>query len=62
MIETLRPIDSGQVKLSGFDVVKEPKEIRKRIGVQLQTSAFFDFLRLTELIDMFAQLYGRKVT
>jgi ABC-2 type transport system ATP-binding protein len=29
--------------------------------VQLQASAFFDYLTLTELIEMFAALYGRQV-
>lgn len=61
MIETLRPIDAGEVNLSGIDVIRNPKEIKRRIGVQLQSSAFFDFLKLTELIDMFASLYGQKV-
>ena len=31
------------------------------IGVQLQSSAFFDGLSLLELLDLFAALYGRSV-
>jgi ABC-2 type transport system ATP-binding protein len=61
MIETLRPIDSGEVVLSGIRVRENPQEVKRRIGVQLQASAFFDKLSLTELLDLFAALYARKV-
>lgn len=61
MIETLRPIDDGTVKLGGVDVTKDPQRIKYMIGVQPQTPAFQDKTRLTELIDMFAAAYGEKV-
>lgn len=61
MIETLREIDEGSVTLSGYNVTDHPQEVRRRIGVQLQTSAFFDYLRLYELLEMFGNLYGRDV-
>ena len=37
MIETLRPIDSGQVLLDGIDITKEPQKVKNIIGVQLQS-------------------------
>jgi ABC-2 type transport system ATP-binding protein len=40
---------------------KEPDSIKKIIGVQLQTSGYYPNLNLTELIDLFAGLYNRKV-
>lgn len=61
MIETLRPIDKGEVKLNGLDVTKEPQKIKYIIGVQPQTPAFQDKTKLTELIDMFAAAYGERV-
>src|SRR5690606_37134806 len=36
-------------------------EVKERIGIQLQSSAFFQNLKLAELIEMFAALYGCKV-
>lgn len=61
MIETLRPIDTGTVMLNGIDVTKEPQKVKQIIGVQLQSSAFFDKLKLTELLVLFGEMYGRRV-
>lgn len=61
MIEALRPIDDGSVTLAGIDVADSPQEVKEAIGIQRQTSAFLDRLKLTEQLDMFAGLYGRKV-
>ena len=61
MMETLRPIDSGSVKIDGIDVKKDPRTIKYLIGVQPQTPAFQDKTRLTEVIEMFAAAYGEKV-
>jgi ABC-2 type transport system ATP-binding protein len=61
MIEALRPIDDGQAILDGIDVAKNPNQIKQKVGVQLQATAFFDNLTLTELLHMFAGLYGKTV-
>lgn len=58
MIEALRPIDGGTVTLDGIDVEKHPSSIKEIIGVQLQSTAFFDKLNLREQLKMFASLYG----
>lgn len=61
MIEALRPIDGGQVLLDGIDVAKDPQAVKEIIGIQLQSSAFYDRLSLVELLTMFASFYGVKV-
>ena len=61
IIETLRSKTSGSVKVAEFDLDKQPNEIKKIIGVQLQTSGFYPNLNLLQLIDLFAGLYNRKV-
>jgi ABC-2 type transport system ATP-binding protein len=61
ILEGLRPADEGQVLVAGIDVRKDPQKVKSVIGVQLQSSAFFDGLSLLELLDMFAALYGRAV-
>jgi len=57
MIEALRPIDGGSVTLEGIDVAKKPAKVKEIIGVQLQSTGFFDNLTLKELLVMFAGMY-----
>lgn len=61
IIETLRDKTSGKITVDGFDLDSHPHEIKKRIGVQLQTSGFYPGLNLLELIDLFSGLYNSKV-
>lgn len=61
MMETLRPIDGGTVKIDGIDVSNNPQKIKYLIGVQPQTPAFQDKTRLTEVIEMFGAAYGERV-
>lgn len=60
IIETLRQKTSGSVTVDGFDLDKDPNDIKQAIGVQLQTSGFYPGLNLVELIDLFAGLYNQK--
>lgn len=60
MIETLRDIDEGTASIDGIDVAKKPKEVRKVIGVQMQTSAFYDKVTLKEQLNLLATIYGVK--
>jgi len=61
MMETLRPIDGGTVKIDGIDVSKDPNKIKYLIGVQPQTPAFQDKTKLIEVVEMFAAAYGERV-
>jgi len=61
MIETLRPVDSGQILLDKMDVTKDSQKVKRIIGVQLQSSSFFDKLKLTELLSLFGEMYNRQV-
>src|SRR6478752_6097906 len=61
MIEGLRPITSGDVILDGIKTTEQPYLVKQRIGIQLQSSAFFQNLKLTELLEMFADLYGSEI-
>ncbi|MEO6733191.1 MAG: ABC transporter ATP-binding protein [Ferruginibacter sp.] len=61
IIETLRQKTSGKVMVDGLDLDKEPGNIKKIIGVQLQTSGFYPGLNLIELIELFAGLYNQPV-
>lgn len=61
MLEGLRESDSGSIKVAGIDVTENRAGVKSQIGVQLQSSAFFDNLTLAELIRFFATLYHVKV-
>jgi ABC-2 type transport system ATP-binding protein len=61
IIETLRDKTEGRITVAGFDLDKDPQEIKKIIGVQLQTSGYYPHLNLIELVDLFAGLYNQKV-
>src|SRR3989344_8767732 len=61
MIEGLKTITSGTAFLDGHDVTKEARMVKSLIGVQLQSSSFFEGLNLKELLEVFGALYGREV-
>jgi len=61
MMEALRPIDKGTVNINGFDVDKDPQKVKYMIGVQLQSTAFMDKVKLTELLEQQAAAYGERV-
>jgi ABC-2 type transport system ATP-binding protein len=61
IIETLREKTSGEIIVDGFNLDKSPNEIKKIIGVQLQTSGYYPSLNLTELIQLFAGLYNEVI-
>jgi ABC-2 type transport system ATP-binding protein len=61
IIEGLRAATSGEVYLDGIDALKNKFEIKHKIGIQLQSSGFYDKLTLKELVNIFASLYSRKI-
>lgn len=61
IIETLREKTSGDITVDGLNLDKDPQEIKKIIGVQLQSSGYYPGLNLVELIDLFCGLYNRDV-
>lgn len=60
IIETLRSKTSGEILVDGLNLDKQPNEIKKIIGVQLQTSGYYPGLNLIQLIQLFCGLYNRK--
>lgn len=61
IMETLRAKTSGEVWVDGWNLDTSPNDIKKIIGVQLQTSGYYPSLNLTELIVLFAGLYDEEV-
>jgi ABC-2 type transport system ATP-binding protein len=57
LIEGLRPPDGGTIRVAGLDPTTQNAAVHRLIGVQLQTTALFDYLTVAELIALFAGLY-----
>lgn len=58
IIEGLQSAESGEVRLLGQSPWPHDPQLAQRFGVQLQTSAYFEFLTVSEQICTFAELYG----
>jgi ABC-2 type transport system ATP-binding protein len=61
MVETLREPDAGEILVLGIDALKDPNAVKEAIGVQLQTTVFFDELTVWETIDLFSTFYPRAL-
>ena len=61
IIETLRQKTSGQITVCGMDLDKEPENIKKIIGVQLQSAGYYPGLSLIQLLQLFAGLYNEEI-
>ena len=61
ILEGMRAPDSGIAVVNGIDVQRDPRAVKKIIGIQLQSSAFFDRLSLVEILDVMASLYHRRI-
>ena len=58
MLTTLIPPTSGTARIDGFDVVRSPDEVRRRIGVIPQAMTSDLDLSAAENMSIFAKLYG----
>lgn len=62
MIEGLRKPTSGTISILGHEAGNGSiSEIKERIGVQLQSSAYFDHLSLREILELFGSFYRKHV-
>ena len=61
IIETLRQKTSGEITVCGMNLDKEPENIKKLIGVQLQSSGYYPGLSLIQLIQLFGGLYNEDI-
>ena len=57
-IEGLIRPRSGAIQLDAIDSIRHPRQARARMGVQLQATSFQSELRITEIVRLYAGLYG----
>ncbi|MCS7289741.1 MAG: ABC transporter ATP-binding protein [Roseiflexus sp.] len=56
-IEGLYRPDTGAIFVAGIDVLRDPQHARRKLGIQLQSTALIDGLTALELIEVYAALY-----
>jgi len=61
IIEGLRKPTSGEINVLGHSIKNDLTSIKEKIGVQLQSSAYFEFLKLSEILDLFGSFYPKQV-
>lgn len=57
MLVGLRKPDAGTAIIAGYDVQKEKEQIKKEIGIQLQSTSLFELLKVKETVEMYASFY-----
>jgi ABC-2 type transport system ATP-binding protein len=62
IVEGLRVADSGLVTVLGLRQPREARDIKSRIGIQLQTTSLYPRLTVTEILDLFHQFYPNRMT
>ncbi len=60
ILTTLLKPDEGRAEVAGHDVVKEPQEVRRKIGVVFQDPALDHYLTAYENLYIHGRLYGLK--
>jgi ABC-2 type transport system ATP-binding protein len=55
-LQGLRQPDGGAITVLGLDPVRQSRELRRRLGCQLQESALPDHIRVWEALELFASL------
>lgn len=57
----LRDADAGELRVCGLDARRHPREVKRRIGVALQSTSLQDKVTPREALRLFAALYGGGV-
>jgi ABC-2 type transport system ATP-binding protein len=61
-VEGLLKPESGEISVAGFNISKQPLHARANMGVQLQATSFQPELTITEIIKLYAGIYGVDLT
>ena len=61
IVEGLQRPDSGRVNVLGLDGATRSREIKARTGVQLQSSSYYEYLTLHEILALLGSFYPRRL-
>ncbi len=56
-LEGLKTPDSGSITVEGLDALKDSKQVKQMLGVQLQDTTLFPDLSTVELVELYASFY-----
>ena len=61
ILEGLRERDGGSVSVCGLDPALEGRELKERIGIQLQQTALPEKITVSEALELFASFYRKRL-
>lgn len=62
IVEGLTNADSGRVSVLGLDVATHARDVKARLGVQLQSSSYYEYLTLREILTLLGSFYPRRLS
>ena len=62
IIEGLQKPSHGQVTVLGMNIFERPAQVKAKIGVQLQSSAYYDHLSLKEILSLLGSFLPHSVS
>ena len=62
IIEGLQKPTQGQVNVLGMDITRDSAQVKARVGVQLQSSAYYDYLNLREILALIGSFYPKRIS
>jgi ABC-2 type transport system ATP-binding protein len=61
IIEGIQPPTSGETFIRGISTQKELNKVKNLIGIQLQSSAYYEYLKLGEILELFGSFYSKAL-
>lgn len=61
IMEGLQRPTSGSAHVLGLNSTTQTEEMKRRIGIQLQAGAYFDYLTLREILELFGSFYPQQL-
>ncbi|TMR24665.1 ABC transporter ATP-binding protein [Nonomuraea turkmeniaca] len=58
-VEGLRRADGGSIRVLGLDPIRDGRQLRERIGVQLQHTQLPENIKVWEALDLYASFYAQ---
>jgi len=60
-VEGLRKADSGKIRVLDLDPIRQERQLRPQLGIQLQQAFLPDNIKVWEALDMYKSFYDRTV-
>ena len=62
MFEGIRKPDGGSIRVLGYEVPRQSRQLHQRIGVQLQSTSLWEDLTVEETITLYASFYPQSLS